>query len=613
MCCEDMVRRGNKTFLILLSTRVRVHQNLTRIRKLFYIFSSEVTIQTKMQLRWTHRLRDYFAEEKVFVKLDENENVASFCAIREVELISEGATVVHPFDDHPPASRTHVATSGNSIPNSLENDAPIPEVTQHHSEQSDGFEDPPSFDKFSRCYQHCQTRFYLRTTSSEKYMLAHTLAKPEFHVADTSLGEMSREGERFDVLWLSETVFMSSVHWHAGPCFPSLCDYQIELSPWHNREIIVFYVYTLSSFTDLMGPRRQTPPSLDPVSYLASMTALLPNDYFHKIYVSWKRSDVPIPLEKFMAIVPTNTDARRRGPLDCTAVTLFQALEPLQLQDILAALSYCEERNLAVRHFLHLKKLDTTINTALRECPHLRHVDIRERFCQRRREYLLETRLINSEVPFTENHFLESIAVEASSWDSVLPLLQGAARNRGLKHLYIFSWKCLHELCPHAEWFFAAMSNVSALQEIIIACRGYERSVYSLSQNLDPRSVPPRTNLCHFSIVITSSGEGPTWPVPAFKKALVNSDLWDNLVSPRLAVNWYSYRLKQNQGRSPVSNTSAAHKERITSEKLVVVPWKVRAVNLGIVYRKTTYHTPHDMSTANASVLFALLYNDIIL
>jgi hypothetical protein len=539
-----------------------------------------------MRLRWTHRLKDYFVEENIFVQTND-QSVATFCAIREAELICE--------DD--------VATATENC-----KFARTSEAAHHHHKQNVSREDPPTFDQFCRCYDGRSVRLFLSKYDEKSFLKTCYLAKPEFRVADTSLDTMAREGVKFCILWLTETIFISSVHWTSWSHRDQIYDYQITLTPWHSSEAIVVHVYTLSSFGGLKGPRREAPPSLDPISFLASMATQQRDGYFRKVRVQ-RRNDISIPLEKFLEIIPTNKDKGWRRPPHSRALTLVEFFDAFRLQDIVAALSYCEEHNVAVRHFLHLKELDTNVNAVLRECPHLHHIDIRG-WIYGSTERLLRINLEKGEIPFTENHHIESITIEISFWKDVSPFLKGAAVNRGLKHLYIMCRYWQESLLQDVALFLGSLSKSSSLQEIIVACplRPFSKS-QPLSKILDARCVSSATKLHHFSVVAAKWNEDSFWAMHGFDKAMVNSDVWDRLDSPRLSLNWYSNYLAQRQERRPGSRISAAVKETIAA----VVPWKVRAVNLGIVYHKTTYHTPHDMSTANATVLFALLYNDIIL
>jgi hypothetical protein len=68
-------------------------------------------------------------------------------------------------------------------------------------------------------------------------------------------------------------------------------------------------------------------------------------------------------------------------------------------------------------------------------------------------------------------------------------------------------------------------------------------------------------------------------------------------------MNWYS----EHSGNRPNRGAASGNEAILEGSQQNFVSWKVRAVNLGIVYRKTTYHVPHDTSTANACLLFALL------
>jgi hypothetical protein len=162
--------------------------------------------------------------------------------------------------------------------------------------------------------------------------------------------------------------------------------------------------------------------------------------------------------------------------------------------------------------------------------------------------------------------------------------------------------------------FHTVFSGISLLREMIVVLtsKNGKEAFGSVLKIVEGGSVADESKLCHVSVVRSNSDEPLDWPVPVFQEAMVNSNSWDKLVSPRLTVNWYDDCLRNHQkceNGSLHASASLLGKSATTGR---LVPWSVRAVNLGIVYRKTTYNVPHDMSTANASVLYSLLHSHIV-
>jgi hypothetical protein len=97
-----------------------------------------------------------------------------------------------------------------------------------------------------------------------------------------------------------------------------------------------------------------------------------------------------------------------------------------------------------------------------------------------------------------------------------------------------------------------------------------------------------------------------------FRKARVSSAFWDSLVIPRLALNWLYHQTQAEQRHEAPTwalSKKATHRIKRTGVQPAssLLALQIRAINEGILYRKTTEQRPHDTSTTNASVIAALL------
>jgi hypothetical protein len=568
-----------------------------------------------MKIRWTHRLRDYMAEADYFVEVSD---AGSFCKIREAELVHEEATPAAATlaAGSRSSTRKRNAAAATSTSSTARKKAASKSVAP--SRQCDPvFEDPPTFELFNQCYNRRETDYFLKTKSKAamKYIRTSYLARPDFRVAETSFEAMVQEGHRFAVLWLTESVFISSIKFWIRYGDTGLADYQIALVPRNSLETTMFYVYSIPLMMI-------SPPSLVAISFVASLCKQLPCDYFRYIIFGWFRNDIPPPLVRQLSIVPTSRPCAHKGTdgTDFTKILFskkawssyirydFVTLEP---QDIRAVLSYCGKNNLAVRLVLGLE-LNTAVNAALGESPHLRHVDIPAP--------LHWHEVDEGETPFTENGSIETIsAFFDCSGTSVSPQLKGIVHNRGLKRAHVATWdgpECVDTL---SFLFRAVFSGTSMLQEMIVVfvpssftSNNSRDGFDSVLTIVEGRSVADESKLCHVSVVRGNSDEPLDWPVPVFQEAMVNSASWDKLVSPHLTVNCYYDCLRNHQECENGSLDASASLLGKSATAGRLVPWSVRAVNLGIVYRKTTFNVPHDMSTANASVLYGLLHSHIV-
>jgi hypothetical protein len=533
-----------------------------------------------VRLQRTHRLRDYFAKNEYLVPCD---SVGPFSEIQEVELILD-VTTQQSSDERVSESSSPKRKTRNSSVNARKTTKKLLATPNlDHDMQIIAFDKLPTLEEFLQCYETSPNggfNFSTKTTCSRTDVPTRFIVRPEFHSPHTTFDIVRQEAKRFNLIWLTDTVFMCSFGFSKKRRTDKLVDYVIEIAPRQRPKPVHFCIYSLASLAPGPEWQRRPPPSLLPIDILWNM---LKGTDLKRIKLDWERSNFIPPVVKFVSIVPLSTARPQRQEMrsheELTDV-VFRA--KLEAEEINSLLRYCGERNLAVRYEFDQYSGGEHVNKVLRESPHLRHIHIPVA--------LLWIKLEEGGAPFTENPHIASMSVEYSSSGSIL---RGAVRNRGLKHLHIqvSSWDSKVFADKDSYLLPDILYGAHPLEEMVILLNWF-RSIDDVAMILVGCAEPVRTNLRHFSVVVSDS-EAKRWPMPPFKESMANKALWDCTIFPRLALNWWygNYFQKQMRGGS---------------DQQTLAPWIVQSVNLGIVYRKTTFHTPHDTSTANAGVLFAL-------
>jgi hypothetical protein len=555
----------------------------------------------KVRLQRTHRLRDYFAKNGYLVPCD---SVGPFSEIQEVELIHE-------------VTKQQSSSSKRKMRNNSAN-ANITTKNRDHEGQTIAFETLPTFEEFLQCYKTRPTAYFnlsRKTTCSKTDVLTRFIARPEFHSPHTTFDIIRQEAKPFNLIWLTDAVFMCSFGFYKKGRMEELTEYMIVISSRQQPKPVHFCVYSLASLASGAEWRGRPPPSELPIDFLWNM---LKGTDLKRIKLDWERSNFIPPVVKFVSIIPlsiAHPRCQETPSYDELTDVVFRA--KLEAEEINSLLKYCGERNLPVRYEFDQYSGGEHVNKVLRESPHLRHILIPVA--------LLWIKLEEGGAPFTENPHIVSMSVDYSSRGSIL---RGAARNPGLKYLHIqLSWRDSKAFAGSDSFLLPdILYGAYPLEEMIILFDCF-LSIDDVAKILDGCTEPVRTNLRHFSVITNDpeefddcaedsgveldssiepvrtpgydvvrvdSGEEKQWPMPRFKEAMINKASWDRIIFPRLALNWWygNYFQKRISGGS---------------DQWALVPWIVQAVNLGIVYRKTTFHTPHDTSSANAGVLFALV------
>jgi hypothetical protein len=522
-----------------------------------------------MRLRWTRRLWDYLAKEDWYVE------ECSLKYFREVELECDEDVSLGISTDQQSPQKQKLTTS---VENGVTSDCQL------------------SFDQFRQCYSRCRGSVCLATCKDAKTIATplrsmSSLAPPECHKPLELLDNMAQSETGFFIVWISDTVFVSSIQFKISRHHGSLDEYRIFMSPRLSNDYLVYFVYSLP-LVSKDPPQPRLAPPIAPISFLGSMVNVLPFGYFKAISFFWYRYISEPPLKELLSLVPTP----KPGVIPFEALTTLTFCSLLSRDQIHAVLSHCEENNLWVQPKFSVQgSTFHEYNSALRESPHLRHIHIPLHYFRHQLE--------RDEAPFTVNEHLESMTIDyfphiygADMWPSS-SLLKVVSCCRNLKHLYmrVKGWKrFLNVNSSVLNW---VISGAIPLEEVVVSscvdpAPNFQSVWANLSLTLLGCFVAGQRNLCHFSIV--AKHRKGSWPIPKFLKAPMNLEPWDKLVTPSLALNCFRKLQSGNTAKETRMHENS-------------VAWKVRAVNLGVVYRKTTYHTPHDMSTANAGVLFALL------
>jgi hypothetical protein len=424
-----------------------------------------------MRLQWTHRLRDYLANEKYFIEVS---TAGSLCAMKEVEFIQQPIVGMERASGHveligdggetaPSATRKRKApTKSKSGSKVLKNSTP---KDHHHIEPVVEYNDLTSFEQFSACYQEQGGYLVLKTSATKSDILASFVARHEFCAAHagTSFDALCQDGTQFSVIWLSDTVFMSPLRFgkRGGK---EVSDYDISLVPRHGKKAVRFFVYSVLNFAK--GSQRRKPvPSLTPITFLASMASALPADYFEAIRLKWRRDDCPQPSLEFLSVVPSQPPLTMRSNTwdKLTTVGFHSQLSPHLIG---ATLAYCEANRLSVRHNFDFS-FDEDVNRVLLESPYLQHVHVPDQYFYHN---------MTGVAPFTENGNIKSMSVEFYAGEE-LSLLRSAGRSRSLKRLYlVVSSRHFEAFVSQCSYLLnEALSGVCNLQEIMIFFEDTER------------------------------------------------------------------------------------------------------------------------------------------
>jgi hypothetical protein len=514
-----------------------------------------------MRFRWTHRLRDYLAARDYYV---ENGHASILSEIREVEL----------YEDMPKLGKRTLdaATSPPTIDPAL-----------------------PDFETFRQCYSSLVWHFTFKEKPSRVDILTSLVVKPEFLSPEVSLPEMQQNGEKFNVIWLSDTAFVSCMEFSfkVGRTreWPAM-DYSIHLWPRTTNEKVRLCVHSLD-------PSRPAPS----IHHLLSKMLLgYPEDYFNLIHLQCHLKDLSALMSfHLLSIIPRKSSSEKAAsPVNVRNLTVFHLADNLHAETVQAIMSRGHRKNLPIRYKFRNQR---QLGAVLSHCSHLRHVSIEES--------LIWESMENSSELFAESCCLESASI--FYWGHLQShCLDGIVCNPTVKKLFVLigfrrGWESFLQ-----QHFTNALSGRVHLNELIVAvgyCGSLESNIIrsGLRTLITTCGVTKSGSLRRLSVVKYPYGYCH-WPHVEVQSEPDASDAsWDMNMSPGLAMNWYKYECGRCKELSELSKQASEQDRGEYASSASLLPLQVQAVNRGVVYCKTTSHAPHDMSPANATVLFAFL------
>jgi hypothetical protein len=477
--------------------------------------------------RWSCRLRDVIESKSFqFVGATATRVVAQFSSFREVKFSSRDATFLA---------------------------------------------DLPRWEKFLECYPRAARRasFYGAGYHADDKTSVPALDHDSWASRDAwaECGEplTNLKRQKFDVLWLSTKIFISTLEFVKDD--KVLSDFRVSAAGGELDEFFHFFAYRLSSFEDDVSDQ----PSSVVFEFLRTLASTLPATYFKQLHLVWNsRERVPSDfLSQFLAIIPH--DAR---------LTSIKGEEWTRI--ILRGDINCDDVRLALSHPFHptteLSLKSTTFDESvslgdffmrLRKSSYLRAIELPSD--------LIEANDSGDSLSFNELIFKSSRQTIRYTGQVSCAMLRTISTFLLVNDLVVDFHRVTDLSMIRKSYFDSCFHGISTLERLVFCLPLWDREqteavTKALSETVS--SFGP-TSLCFFNFLC--DGE----PVSRVKRL-------DEALFPSIALNWY-HKLVRKQLESNL------------------IPLAVKAVNNGSVYQKTTDHVPFDMSIANAGVIFRMV------
>jgi hypothetical protein len=453
------------------------------------------------------------------------------------------------------------------------------------------------------------------------------------------------------LMWLSPTVFISNaeISWtspkngHRNLLW--IYTVTLEMRPASGSQgIRSIYIYCLEYFHK--RKRNKPPPPLLPLSFFRHMVSRLPVDFFAAIaFTEGTPMFSPSFYSTFLAsVLPTAEEARppvkTKNYQDYTEIRFPDKMTSPTLKMILEHPFHPYVR-------LVFDQLDDTsldidrVNLMLRNSSnHLRHLKV---------PTFLVKYVPEDDESFAANPRLETLTMDWATpprhreWRDAPPgwnntgvspaILDGIRRNPNFQRLNLrFALPGITR--PGFDGYYQFMppiqENLTCLLDTVIPKHpSFKELTVNIKTDWDEtydalcaeginclianwRSLG--TSLCHLSFTHECmERHEPGWD-PDEKK---NLPLWDLRVAPGLLTNWLFFQspLEQRHESPPwaLSKQPAQRAKRAPRQPAAsLLALQIRAINEGILYRKTTEQLPHDMSAANATVMHVLVHRVLV-
>jgi hypothetical protein len=441
------------------------------------------------------------------------------------------------------------------------------------------------------------------------------------------------------VLWLSPTVFISS---HMFACsfdaqFSSLCTVSLIIRPIAELgEIDETFVYELKkSVIEIhvysIDPSMRCNPKIScphlPFLFLKHLLHPLPVDYFSAV----EYTQLVNPLESTSYPVFLWSIFRSKTP---------PPLQPLNFQDyteirLKSEISYDQLLGIVAHRFNPYTRLvlcqfdeDTVgaseLNRVLRfRCHNTPHLQLPNLLLSH------DPFVSDNEDPFTEN---EQIRTLTTDWcDDIstfildgIPCYYGGIHSLNVRLKYEQSTldsRAEHEALDRVGDYIVrcVLLENSTLSELSLTYDAGEQLFLYFQQEITKRLCRmsyelEMGRLCHISVVKakrSTEDDGMIWR----PHVVTNRLSWDKVIAPVLMSNWLFQQSKsmQQSHQAPATAVSRLKMRRVVrpvewSTRASFHALQIRAINEGILYRKTTEQVPCEIGTGNSTVIYTILH-----
>jgi hypothetical protein len=416
---------------------------------------------------------------------------------------------------------------------------------------------------------------------------------------------------KIDVLWLSASVFIScfqitDVINGPGPMYRYLFNYEASFSYNAGMTRQTFFASSLS-IVEGDGRREPSPLSL---AFFQHVTALLPADYFNEISLRRRIPQIcPVDyLILFLSIIPHNRAPTTQKKADSPVRVVLHGERTITRDEFHQILSH--QFHPVVQLSFDYSPFDesvshTAFNDLLRDALYLRAVKLPRGLV--RTDSGRDGRLgdfVKIDLKTPDLWIQCSCSAKSPKW------LHATAKHHNAKDINLTfsrqsgSWtraQRLEFLQPFVNLFMdsdSSLENVCLIFDChIFASEGVQDEEQACNGNPEQKrtkkinqvalmvasEIPAcnSRNLCVFNSYI---GDGTSKRIDW---RCNHVEWWDKAIIPVLVLNF--------------------HRKRLTNPVGAVIQLALRAVNQGVVYRKTTDHLPCDASIANAGLIFCIV------
>jgi hypothetical protein len=440
------------------------------------------------------------------------------------------------------------------------------------------------WEEFEGCFSNKQSSFGLLAPAINPERRAANIlySRAIRRLAGKPVTDM--QAKNIDVLWLSSTIFVSSLSFDIGGDeygyqFRVASSYTVKFYDIDCEGRDVDYEVKAYSLAEFEGDDNVAPSPL-PLEFLCHLAALLPLENFWKIELSqYGRDDISVDcLLQFIAIIPPDvpdaSDSEFRLQL-----TILCAISKEGLRQILSH-QFHPAIQLAIDTFNESVLLSEFLGL-FREPRQLRAIEVpftlveppldRNSSCPIFIDGALFkssniTMSIPSRFPFrVMSHEAPSQVAEAVDANNV---------NVVLSLFRVWSSEC--------ETYFRScvlpfLNGSSCLERLTITVHSHWLPAAGTEWVLNSVNSCQSRELCFFDVLFTAS--------PGMN---IFVQQWDKVLFPRVGLNYFRKHLSQ-----PLRSG--------------VIPLAIKAVNDGNICRMITGCTPFDMDTSNAGLIFQLL------